>query len=301
MADLPTRPYIGRFAPSPTGPLHLGSLLAALASYLDARAHGGCWLLRIEDIDPPREMPGATVDILRCLEAHHLYWDGAVLSQHARHEAYTAALAEIARRGLSYRCTCSRQATSSGIYPGTCRLQTQDPLLPAAQRLNLARALQESKMSSHIVFQDLFRREQHQDLLQEVGDFVIHRKDGLFAYQLAVVIDDLYQGITHVIRGADLLDSTARQILLFRLLGTREPRFGHLPLILNREGQKFSKQNKAPALNPKSASDNLWQALNLLQQAPPAELRGASPADLLGWAYQHWQRTSVPAQDLPAP
>lgn len=286
--------YIGRFAPSPTGPLHLGSLVAALASFLDARAHQGQWLLRMEDIDPPREQAGAAEGILRCLEAHHLHWDGNVLYQSTRHNAYRDALQQLNQQSLTYYCTCSRQALQGeAIYNGHCQSLHHDANTPSAIRLNAGAALKQIQANPELMFEDLIQGPQQQNLLTEVGDFVIHRKEALFAYQLAVVVDDIFQSITHVIRGADLLESTARQRLLFKLLGNTPPTFGHIPLVLNEAGQKLSKQNFAPALNHHSASDNLYRALTLLNQAPPTELQGESPSRILDWAIAHWQLVSL--------
>jgi len=294
MPAAPVPSYIGRFAPSPSGPLHMGSLVAALASFLDARAHNGEWLLRMEDIDPPREQRGAADAILHCLEAHHLHWDGKVLYQSTRHEAYRDALQQLEQQHLSYRCTCSRQELQGeDIYNGHCRALHHDANSVSAIRLDVEKSLRVLSLDPVIAFNDLWQGTQQQNLLTEVGDFVIHRKDGLFAYQLAVVIDDIFQNITHVIRGADLLDSTARQILLFKLLGTTAPTFGHIPLVLNDQGQKLSKQNLAPALDDRKASENLYRALCFLKQSPPVELQGESPSGVLDWAIQHWQLASL--------
>lgn len=282
-------PCIGRFAPSPSGPLHMGSLVAALASFLDARARGGQWLLRMEDIDPPREQAGAADAILRCLEAHHLHWDGEVLYQSTRHDAYRAALQQLEQQNLSYRCTCSRQELHEAIYNGHCRALHHNASTVSAIRLDIEKSLHALHLDPVMAFNDLWQGTQQQNLLTDVGDFVIHRKEGLFAYQLAVVVDDIFQNITHVIRGADLLDSTARQILLFNLLGTTTPVFGHLPLVLNEEGQKLSKQNLAPALDEQQVSDNLYRALCFLKQAPPPSLQQESPSIILDWAIDHWQ------------
>lgn len=282
-------PCIGRFAPSPSGPLHMGSLVAALASFLDVRARGGQWLLRMEDIDPPREQAGATDAILRCLEAHHLHWDGEVLYQSTRHDAYRAALQQLEQQQLAYRCTCSRQELHEAIYNGHCRALHRDASTVSAIRIDVEKSLRALHLDPVIAFNDLLQGTQQQNLFTDVGDFVIHRKDGLFAYQLAVVVDDIFQNITHVIRGADLLDSTARQILLFNLLGTTTPVFGHIPLVLNEQGQKLSKQNLAPALDDQQVSDNLYRALCLLKQSPPIELARETPANLLQWGIQHWR------------
>jgi glutamyl-Q tRNA(Asp) synthetase len=290
-------PYIGRFAPSPTGNLHFGSLVAALASFLDARAHDGLWLLRIEDIDPPREQPGATSAILKSLEAHHLFWDGDVLYQSQRSEAYRAALQTLETQQLSYRCTCSRQtlpqhdeqhSSPSAIYSGHCRHLRHDHQTVSATRLNLEKSLRTLDLDPVIHFDDLWQSSQKQNLLSDVGDFVIHRKDGLFAYQLAVVIDDILQNITHVIRGADLLDSTARQILLFRLFSAPVPVFGHVPLVLNSAGQKLSKQNLAAPLDDNTPTKNIFAALQFLQLNPPPELQHENIDTALRWALTHW-------------
>lgn len=291
--------YVGRFAPSPSGPLHFGSLVAALASFLDARAHQGLWRLRMEDIDPPREQPGAADDILRCLEAHGLHWDGEVLYQSTRHDAYREALTSLENQQLSYRCTCSRQdLQGEPIYNGHCRALHHSNQTVSAIRLNVEKSVHALNLNPVMEFDDVFQGKQQQNILTEVGDFVIHRKDGLFAYQLAVVVDDIFQNITQVIRGADLLDSTARQIVLFHLLGTDLnlspiPTFGHVPLVLNTEGQKLSKQNLAPAINHHTPEKNIFRALQFLQQSPPAELQKEAPAAILDWAIQHWQLASL--------
>jgi len=301
-----SHPYRGRFAPSPTGPLHFGSLVTALSSFLDARAHQGQWLVRIEDIDPPREQIGATLSILKSLEAHHLYWDGDLLYQSQRSNAYRQALLGFSSNKLSYFCTCSRQYlttdneihTPDGVsqtYNGHCRnsnliLNTKQP---AAIRLDTGRALDQLHLHPLMSFEDLIQGHQHQNLLSDVGDFVIHRKDGLFAYQLAVVVDDIFQGITHVIRGADLLNSTARQLLLFHLLNATTPVFGHLPLVLNQEGQKLSKQNHAPALDDHTPEKNIFNALQFLHQNPPITLERESLDVILGWAIDNWMIMEV--------
>lgn len=284
--------YTGRFAPSPTGPLHMGSLVAALASYLDAKHHNGKWLLRIEDIDPPREQPGATRAILQSLEAHRLYWDNEILYQSQRSDAYREALDQLATQQLSYRCTCGR---TESIYAGHCRHLNHSQESVSAIRLDIEKSLHKFDLNSMIQFDDLFQGKQQQNLLADVGDFVIHRKDGFFAYQLAVVVDDIFQNMTHVIRGADLLDSTARQILLFRLLKGTDlnlsplPVFGHVPLVMNSKGQKLSKQNLAPALNDKTPAKNIFTALQFLNQHPPAELAQQAVETVLCWAIDHWQ------------
>lgn len=289
-------PYIGRFAPSPSGPLHFGSLVAALASCLDARAHGGQWLVRMEDIDPPREMPGAADTILRQLESHGLWWDGPVLYQSQRSDAYEAALARLLDSGLAYACCCTRQQVQSmgGIYNGHCA-GLELPREGNALRLQVP-------PDTFLAFEDLFQGPQQQWLDREVGDFVIHRKDGLYAYQLAVSVDDGEQGITHVIRGSDLLDSTTRQLFVLDQLGLARPCYGHVPVALNAEGQKLSKQNRALSLANQLPGHNMERALDWLGLLLPGELRGAPVAELLAWGQAHWRRERVPRiMGQPAP
>jgi len=278
--------YIGRFAPSPTGPLHFGSLIAALVSYLDARAHGGKWLVRMEDLDPPREMPGAASEILRQLEDHGLFWDSTVVFQSQRHQRYQEILHSLFEKGIAYYCDCSRQVIRNmgGIYSGRCYGRNQVQPQGAAVRLHLAD-------NTQIEFNDLFQGVQRQCLNTEVGDFVVRRKDGLYAYQLAVVIDDCDQGVTHVLRGMDLLDSTARQIWLMAILGYQQPVYGHLPVALNRSGQKLSKQNHAPSLDQQGVCDNLYHALSWLGIQLEAGI--ANPEDILHCAVKQWQRSLV--------
>jgi glutamyl-Q tRNA(Asp) synthetase len=285
---VPSGNYTGRFAPSPTGPLHFGSLVSALGSFLHARAQGGRWLVRMEDIDPPREQPGAAEAILLCLEAHQLLWDG-LLYQSQRGAAYEETLVKLDSLGLLYACDCTRQDlhTMGGIYQGRCRHRQVDRRQPHALRLRLYP--DQPGDADWLEFEDLFQGRQRQNLRQTVGDPILKRKDGLYAYQLAVVADDLFQQITHVIRGQDLLEVTARQIALFRLLEAEAPVYGHLPLALNAQGQKLSKQNLALALDNRCATNNLWQALVFLGQNPPAELTGAEPGELLAWATANWQ------------
>lgn len=288
MASSFATPYIGRFAPSPTGPLHFGSLATAVASFLDARHCGGQWLVRMEDIDPPREMPGAADRILRQLEAHGLNWDGKVLYQSQRSEAYDEAIQTLRERHLAYPCHCSRQQLKErgGLHIFRC-VHNGDPAEPHALRLAVSD-------NSEIRFEDLFQGHQQQQIKHEVGDFVLLRKDHLYAYQLAVVVDDAFQNINHIIRGSDLLDSTARQIYLQQLLGAPQPVYGHLPVAINDDGQKLSKQNLALPIEERHASDNLWIALEWLAQSPPAALKNAPPAELLAWASVNWRRGNIP-------
>jgi glutamyl-Q tRNA(Asp) synthetase len=259
--------YIGRFAPSPTGPLHFGSLVAALASYAAARSTGGRWLLRMEDLDKPREQPGAADDILRTLDKLGLEWDGPVIYQSTRLERYRAVLDDLARRGFAYPCACTRREQEdsalaidgSRIYPGTCRRG----LAPG----KAARAVRVRTHGAPIGFADTVQGWLEQRVETEVGDFVLLRADGITAYQLAVVVDDLDQGITDVVRGADLLDSTARQIHLQRLLGARTPRYAHVPVAVNAAGEKLSKQTGARPLDLSDPQAELARVRRFLNQA----------------------------------
>ncbi len=287
--------YIGRFAPSPTGPLHFGSLVSALASYLDAHHNGGKWLVRMEDLDPPREQAGAADAILRCLEAYGLEWDDSVVYQSQRYELYEDYLNRLHQQDLLYPCGCTRQdlQTMGGIYNGRCRSRTVNTSNPHAQRLKLYDLPTNFHFSDELGFTDLIQGEQTQNLRTQAGDQILKRKDGLYAYQLAVVVDDIEQGITHIIRGSDLLDVTARQIFLFQLLNALVPAFGHVTLASQPNGQKLSKQNLAPALEFKDASINLWQALKFLGQNPPQELCSAAPKELLNWGKTNWKLDAI--------
>ncbi len=286
--------YIGRFAPSPTGPLHFGSLVAALASWLDARAAGGQWLVRMEDLDRPRCEPGATDTILAQLEAYGLHWDGEVLVQSQRDAAYAVALDALKAQGAVFPCACTRSQLAAAprndegetLYPGTCRNGLSAGQIGRAWRVRVP------DVSTR--FHDRIHGDLQQNLASEVGDFVVKRADGLFAYQLAVVVDDAFQGITHIVRGADLLWNTPRQIHLQNLLGLPTPVYAHVPLITNAAGQKLSKQTLAPALPERGSGAALAQALAVLDHPPPAELAGAEPPELLAWASTHWQIENVP-------
>ncbi|AOE87444.1 tRNA glutamyl-Q(34) synthetase GluQRS [Pseudomonas sp. TCU-HL1] len=279
--------YIGRFAPTPSGYLHFGSLVAALASYLDARANGGRWLLRMEDLDPPREVEGAQTAILRTLESYGFEWDGEMVRQSSRHDTYAEVIDRLYEMGLAYACTCSRKQLEShqGIYPGFCR-NAQHPQHNAAIRIRVP------ELEYHFV--DRVQGEYRQHLGREVGDFVIRRRDGLYAYQLAVVLDDAWQGINQVVRGADLLDSTPRQLYLQELLGLSQPRYLHVPLIIQPDGHKLGKSYRSPPLPADSAGPLLNRALRALGQKPPAELAGASPREVLGWGIAHWDAELIP-------
>ncbi len=289
-------PYRGRFAPSPSGPLHFGSLVAALGSALEAHRQCGQWLLRMEDVDTPRTVAGASDSILRDLDRHGFQWHGEVIYQSQRQEAYRATLAQLQAQGAVFPCACSRKEiadSSSGrsldgaaIYPGTCR----NGLPPGRS----ARAWRLRVEPVRVQFVDAIQGPQQQALAEEVGDFVLRRADGLFAYQLAVVVDDAWQGITDIVRGVDLLDSTARQIYLQQRLQLPTPRYAHLPIATNTAGEKLSKQTLAPALDPRRAAANLIAALNFLGQQAPAELAQASIEEVWRWATAHWSLANIP-------
>ena len=273
--------YTGRFAPSPTGPLHFGSLVAAVGSYCDARAAGGRWLVRMEDIDPPRAMAGASELILRQLEGYGFEWDGEILFQHTRGEAYETALARLQAQGDIFWCRCSRTELArlgARACPGSCRPFTT-PREDAAIRLRVPAGL--------VSFEDAVFGKLAEDVAASQGDFVLRRRDGLYSYQLAVVVDDAFQGVTRVVRGADLLDNTARQIVLQQRLGLPSPGYMHLPLAVHRDGSKLSKQTYACALPLPAEPGLIRQALAHLGQAtPPEELNGRA---LLEWGVAHWQ------------
>jgi glutamyl-Q tRNA(Asp) synthetase len=289
------KPYRGRFAPSPTGPLHFGSLVAAVGSYLDARHHHGEWRVRIEDIDPPREVPGAADGILKTLEAFGLEWDGPVSYQSQHGDRYEAALEKLERFGSLFGCACTRkEIPDSGlpgagiaVYPGTCRGG-----LPPGRT---ARSLRVRVDDSTIGVQDRLQGYTRQSLPGEVGDFVVRRADGFIAYQLAVVVDDGAQQISHIVRGADLLDSTPRQIYLQRLLGLPTPDYLHLPVAVNGAGEKLAKQTRAREVSPEHADRILLDVLRFLHQELPESSDDATPEELLQWAIAHWDVRSLPA------
>jgi glutamyl-Q tRNA(Asp) synthetase len=250
----------------------------------------------MEDLDQPRCVPGAADTILRQLESYGLNWDGAVLAQFSRNDAYAAVLQQLRASGSVYRCVCTRSqlgeaprnAQGETIYPGTCRDGMADAHTPHAWRVRAP--------EDEISFTDRVRGELTQSIAADVGDFVVQRADDLFAYQLAVVVDDAYQHITHIVRGADLLWNTPRQIALQTLLGLPTPHYAHLPLVTNALGQKLSKQTLAPALPERGQSRVLSEALNALGHAPPTALLGAPPTELLAWALAHWRIDAVPTQ-----
>ena len=286
-------PYVGRFAPSPTGPLHFGSLVAALASWLDARAASGQWRVRIEDVDTTRSVPGAADGILRTLEALGLQWDGEVVWQSRRTALYEAALGRLRAAGLTYRCRCSRkEVADSGlpglegaIYPGTCRDLALPPSTAASERMRADEA--------PIAFEDRVQGRVGHSVAREIGDFILRRRDGLHAYQLAVVVDDADQGVTDVVRGADLLWSTPRQIALQHGLGYPTPRYLHFPVVANERGEKLSKQTLAPAIDGSNAAVLLRAALAFLGQPVPD---AGAPAEVLVQATRAWQPGRIPRQ-----
>ena len=284
--------YIGRFAPSPTGPLHIGSLLTAVASYVDAKSQNGQWLVRMEDIDPPREMAGAADSILQTLKHYGLHWDGDILFQSQQQDRYELAVQELLASGKAFYCTCSRSqilaASGSTTYPGTCRHCHQLPTEPFAVRLQV--------QDRQIQFEDGLQGFQHCNLQQQGGDFVIKRKEGLYAYHLAVVLDDALQGITHIVRGSDLLDSTFCHWYLQEVLNLPHPHYTHLPVIVNQEGQKLSKQTFAEPVPLTDPWPYLLNCLRALGQSPPDSLRGASATAILEWSCEHWQMQRVPHQ-----
>lgn len=283
----PTSSYRGRFAPSPSGYLHFGSLIAALASYLDAKKNNGTWLVRIEDIDPPREKKGASKAILETLEAYGLHWDEKVLYQSNQQPLYQDYINELLNSNLAYYCQCTRAQikTSGGIYQGTCRNLSHQAAGSAIRvKNNLAIHKFSDLIQGHV--------ECNMSLAQE--DFTIFRKDGLFAYQLAVVVDDLCQNISHVIRGCDLLEPTVRQLSFFKLLNSPPPAYGHFPLAVTELGYKLSKQNKAPAINVEDPRPSLITALSFLGQEPARDLASATVEEIIQWATKHWCLAKIP-------
>jgi glutamyl-Q tRNA(Asp) synthetase len=295
MANNSVKPdqYRGRFAPSPTGPLHFGSLASAVASYLQARSNHGIWLVRIEDIDPPREVPGSSNDILRTLEQHGLNWDDSVLYQSEQTERYLSALDSLDHQQLLYRCQCSRktiarsqQQLGISIYPGTCRERRIES--------NTTFAIRIKTQDINIAFVDRIQGSHQQNLASDVGDFVLRRADGWIAYQLAVVVDDAFQGITEVVRGSDLLDNTPRQIMLQNSLSLLTPHYAHHPVAANQKGEKLSKQSHANPVDQTPPLQNLHKVLDFLGQNPPDHNDFSRPEELRDWAINHWNLKSVP-------
>ncbi|BAL23026.1 tRNA glutamyl-Q(34) synthetase GluQRS [Azoarcus sp. KH32C] len=293
--SIASRPYVGRFAPSPTGPLHFGSLVAAVGSFLEARAHGGRWLLRIEDVDAPRTTPGAADGIIATLARFGFEWDGDIVWQSGRLDAYRQAFEQLQAAGHVFACACTRRELAdstlardgSRIYPGTCRNGLPPGRAPHAWRV---------RAEGTVAFVDRIQGPQREDLGSEVGDFVVLRGDGQFAYQLAVVVDDAAAGVTDIVRGADLLGSTGRQIHLQHLLGVPTPGYAHLPVVVNAAGEKLSKQTLAAPLDDHAPTPSLAAALAFLGQEPPADLARASRDEIWAWARAHWSLACVPRQ-----
>ncbi len=284
--------YCGRFAPTPSGPLHFGSMVAAVGSYLDAKSRGGLWVLRIDDVDAPRVAAGATDAILRCLAQFQMHWDAVPVLQSERTAAYRAALDDLRTRGLVYPCGCSRKEIGEGaagalVYPGTCR--------NGLGREREVRAWRVRTEGTAIAFQDQLQGRVEQNIEAEIGDFVLYRADAVFAYHLACVIDDCAQGVTHIVRGADLLASTPRQIYLQELLGLPTPEYLHLPVALSAAGEKLSKQTLAHPVQAEQAEAVLIEVLRFLNHAPPEHLHRSNLAGIWRWALQHWRRERLPA------
>lgn len=309
--DPKTVAHTGRFAPSPTGPLHFGSLVAAVASYADARAVGGRWLVRIEDVDVARCRDAYADEILRALTALGFVWDGDVFKQSQRGGAYRQALESLKLSGDAFFCTCSRReiadSTTTGIdgpvYPGTCRPRPHVPRPIVADVLGRVGAWRLNvHAATEVMFVDRVQGEQRQHVAREVGDFVLLRRDGFFAYQLAVVVDDAEQGVTDVVRGADLLDSTARQIYLHERLGLPTPRYLHVPVACDASGQKLSKQTQAPAISTRGALGELQRAWVFLGQQPIDLAPAATIRDFWQRAWSTWRVERIPkVRAQPAP
>jgi len=277
-------PVVGRFAPSPTGDLHFGSLVSAVGSYLAAKSAGGLWLLRIEDIDPPREIAGSATRIIEDLHRLGLVPDGPVLYQSARTEAYQAVIDRLLENGMAYPCACTRKDLSeTGRYPGTCRLGLPVGKYPRSIRLRID--------ADVCTFNDKLQGLVSDSPAETFGDFVIRRADGLFAYQLAVVVDDEFQGVTQVVRGSDLIDSTSRQMCLQKALGFVSPDYMHLPVVISADGKKLSKRIQSDPVNQQEPVTAVWQALQFLGQNPPT---GLSLGDLWQWALEHWNNDLIP-------
>ena len=287
--------YRGRFAPSPSGPLHFGSLVAAVSSFLDARHNQGEWLLRMEDLDPPREIPGAADDILRTLDALGMNWDGSVVYQSQRRHYYDDALADLERLGYTYGCACTRKEVadssmksgSGSVYPGTCRSG-----IPQGRSTRSIRVL---VYDNNITIEDRLQGTLRQQLAKDVGDFIVRRADQLIAYQLAVVVDDAEQAISHVVRGADLFDTTPRQVHLQQLLDYPRPAYLHIPMAMKTDNDKLSKQTHAAAVDPANWSTVLRDALTFLSQELPESIEDASQTEFWRWAIEHWNTDALPA------
>jgi glutamyl-Q tRNA(Asp) synthetase len=280
----------GRFAPSPTGPLHYGSLLAAVASYLNIRSQNGIWLVRIDDLDPPREVAGAASDILQTLESFGLHWDKDILYQSRRLKAYDEALATLQEKQLIYLCSCSRKnivQRGESVYSGHCR----NGHITGRQRYAIRLKVPEQ----HLCWHDMIQGSQSSNLFQDYGDFIVRRVDGLHAYHLAVVLDDDYQNVTESIRGADLLPSTSAQMYLQKALDIDSPQYGHIPVAVNSRGEKLSKQTGAEPVSVHDPARTLFKALQDLGQDPPQDLQASSIKDIIEWGKQNWVLQKIPS------
>lgn len=294
--------YRGRFAPTPSGPLHFGSMVAAIGSFLDARAHGGAWGLRIDDVDPLRVAEGAVDSILRCLESFALQWDGPVVLQSRRGDAYHAALHRLHQAGVTFACACSRKqigeegiaGLEGAVYPGTCRDGLPQGRAARAQRVRVN--------DSPIGFEDALQGWIEQELARDIGDFVLYRADRVYSYHLVCAVDDAEEGITDIVRGADLIDSTPRQIYLQQLLGLLQPAYLHLPVAVNQQGEKLSKQTLAQPVEPQHPWKTIDAVLRFLGLMLPGEYARAGATDCLQWAAANWRREALPRRRaLPAP
>ncbi|MCG9683773.1 tRNA glutamyl-Q(34) synthetase GluQRS [Vibrio sp. Isolate23] len=280
--------YIGRFAPSPSGPLHFGSLVAALGSYFQAKSQQGQWLVRIEDLDPPREMPGASDLILRTLEAYQLHWDQEVVFQSQRHDLYQGQIEQWLDSQQAYYCRCTRKQIKAlgGFYNGACRHLALNNPKDCAVRLTMTHPVYDFDDQKH------GKLSIPKPLADE--DFIIKRRDGLFAYNLAVVLDDIDQGITEVVRGADLIEPTGRQISMYKMLGKTPVRYLHLPLALDENGHKLSKQNHAPAIDNSQPRPALIEAMHFLGFDIHKEITQASVAEIIEWGVSNWRIDQLP-------
>ncbi|MEP1382971.1 MAG: tRNA glutamyl-Q(34) synthetase GluQRS [Paraglaciecola sp.] len=281
--------YVGRFAPSPSGPLHFGSLVTALASYLQAKSQQGRWLLRIEDIDPPREIKGASKNILRCLEAHHLFWDEDVTYQSTRSALYEQTLHGLMEQGHTYACQCTRAELSELANGNVCGCAESPSLTQNS-------AIKFKHLDPILEFQDGLLGTQAFDKSAIPAQFSLKRKDGLYAYQLAVVVDDIQQGITEVARGADLLDATVFQLALYKALQVSAPSFMHFPVVVTPSGKKLSKQNHAKAIDVKQVNHNLCDALAFLGMTVPKSCRTETPQNIIAWAVERWDLRQITAK-----
>jgi len=286
--------YRGRFAPSPTGPLHLGSMLTAVGSYLQAKSHNGKWLVRIEDIDPPREVPGASASILNTLERFGLHWDEEVIYQSQRASYYEEALSHLTHLNLIYPCCCSRKVIQQNgakrgkigyVYPGTCQLKQVSLSEQHSIRLKV--------LNENCSFVDYLQGTVTQSLISEIGDIILKRADDLYAYHLAVVVDDYLQEITEIVRGFDLLENTPIQIYLQQCLGYHKPNYLHLPIVINEHQEKLSKQTGAKSVEQENPESTLVLILQLLNLNPPPRLAEADKHEILKWGIRHWR---MPAQ-----